>query len=71
MQPNYIPQEPAFELDWSDRKAIQKLYGKTAAEGMPELAEDTVFQSTVGPRSLLTGKRGLRAQRCTTHVTQG
>ncbi|XP_002721290.3 matrix metalloproteinase-21 [Oryctolagus cuniculus] len=27
MQPNYTPQEPAFELDWSDRKAIQKLYG--------------------------------------------
>lgn len=29
MQPNYVPQGPAFELDWSDRKAIQKLYGKT------------------------------------------
>lgn len=29
MQPNYTPQEPVFELDWSDRKAIQKLYGKT------------------------------------------
>lgn len=28
MQPNYIPQGPALELDWSDRKAIQKLYGK-------------------------------------------
>ncbi|XP_042636339.1 matrix metalloproteinase-21 [Orycteropus afer afer] len=27
MQPNYIGQKPAFELDWSDRKAIQKLYG--------------------------------------------
>lgn len=32
MQPNYIPQGPALELDWSDRKAIQKLYGKTAGE---------------------------------------
>lgn len=28
MQPNYISQEPAFELDWLDRKAVQKLYGK-------------------------------------------
>lgn len=28
MQPNYTPQEPVFELDWSDRKAIQRLYGK-------------------------------------------
>ncbi|XP_037661258.1 matrix metalloproteinase-21 [Choloepus didactylus] len=37
MQPNYIPQEPAFELDWSDRKAIQKLYG--SCEG----SFDTVF----------------------------
>ncbi|KAM4636956.1 matrix metalloproteinase-21 [Discoglossus pictus] len=27
MQPNYIPQESGFELDWSDRKAIQNLYG--------------------------------------------
>ncbi|KAK2504296.1 hypothetical protein MC885_006059 [Smutsia gigantea] len=27
MQPNYISQEPAFELDWLDRKAVQKLYG--------------------------------------------
>lgn len=32
MQPNYIPQEPAFELDWSDRKAIQRLYGKMGRE---------------------------------------
>ncbi|XP_076982492.1 matrix metalloproteinase-21 [Tamandua tetradactyla] len=37
MQPNYIPQEPAFELDWSDRKAIQKLYG--SCEG----SFDTLF----------------------------
>ncbi|KAM7073446.1 matrix metalloproteinase-21 [Molossus nigricans] len=37
MQPNYIPQGPAFELDWSDRKAIQKLYG--SCEG----AFDTAF----------------------------
>lgn len=45
MQPNYIPQEPAFELDWSDRKAIQKLYGKTAGEGIPELTEDPAHSS--------------------------
>ncbi|CAO2583656.1 Matrix metalloproteinase-21 [Lemmus lemmus] len=37
MQPNYTPQEPAFELDWSDRKAIQRLYG--SCEG----SFDTVF----------------------------
>ncbi|XP_044604865.1 matrix metalloproteinase-21 [Equus asinus] len=37
MQPNYTPQEPVFELDWSDRKAIQKLYG--SCEG----SFDTVF----------------------------
>ncbi|KAM4702817.1 matrix metalloproteinase-21 [Rhinophrynus dorsalis] len=37
MQPNYIPHEPSFELDWSDRKAIQNLYG--ACEG----SFDTVF----------------------------
>ncbi|XP_004579802.2 matrix metalloproteinase-21 [Ochotona princeps] len=37
MQPNYTPQEPAFELDWSDRKAIQKLYG--SCQG----SFDTVF----------------------------
>ncbi|KAM6185916.1 matrix metalloproteinase-21 [Rhynchocyon petersi] len=37
MQPSYIPQEPAFELDWSDRKAIQRLYG--SCEG----AFDTAF----------------------------
>nr|XP_004659252.2 matrix metalloproteinase-21 [Jaculus jaculus] len=37
MQPNYIPQGPAFELDWSDRKAIQRLYG--SCEG----SFDTVF----------------------------
>lgn len=51
MQPNYTPQEPVFELDWSDRKAIQKLYGKTvlgesilrAHRGHPG------FQSLTGP----------------------
>lgn len=32
MQPNYLPQGPAFELDWSDRKAVQKLYGKAVWE---------------------------------------
>ncbi|KAF6110148.1 matrix metallopeptidase 21 [Phyllostomus discolor] len=37
MQPNYTPQGPALELDWSDRKAIQKLYG--SCEG----AFDTAF----------------------------
>ncbi|KAM9327046.1 matrix metalloproteinase-21 [Gastrophryne carolinensis] len=37
MQPNYIPQETGFELDWSDRKAIQRLYG--SCEG----PFDTVF----------------------------
>ncbi|XP_053306918.1 matrix metalloproteinase-21 [Spea bombifrons] len=37
MQPNYIPQESGFELDWSDRKAIQTLYG--SCEG----PFDTVF----------------------------
>ncbi|XP_036295228.1 matrix metalloproteinase-21 [Pipistrellus kuhlii] len=30
MQPNYTPRGPAFELDWSDRKAIQRLYGSCA-----------------------------------------
>ncbi|XP_053548943.1 matrix metalloproteinase-21 [Bombina bombina] len=37
MQPNYIPQESGFELDWSDRKAVQNLYG--SCEG----PFDTVF----------------------------
>uniref|UniRef100_A0A8C5PW38 Matrix metalloproteinase-21 n=1 Tax=Leptobrachium leishanense TaxID=445787 RepID=A0A8C5PW38_9ANUR len=37
MQPNYIPQETGFELDWSDRKAIQILYG------LCEGSFDTVF----------------------------
>lgn len=32
MQPNYLPQGPAFELDWADRKAVQKLYGKAVWE---------------------------------------
>ncbi|KAM4748768.1 matrix metalloproteinase-21-like [Rhinophrynus dorsalis] len=27
MQPNYIPQERNFELDWEDRKAVQEKYG--------------------------------------------
>ncbi|XP_035804543.1 matrix metallopeptidase-21 [Amphiprion ocellaris] len=27
MQPSYLPQESAFEMDWMDRKAIQHLYG--------------------------------------------
>ncbi|XP_002939653.2 matrix metalloproteinase-21 [Xenopus tropicalis] len=27
MQPNYIPQERHFELDWEDRKAVQEKYG--------------------------------------------
>uniref|UniRef100_A0A2K5IPA6 Matrix metalloproteinase-21 n=1 Tax=Colobus angolensis palliatus TaxID=336983 RepID=A0A2K5IPA6_COLAP len=40
MQPNYIPQEPAFELNWSDRKAIQKLYG--SCEGSFDTAFDWI-----------------------------
>ncbi|XP_003479861.1 matrix metalloproteinase-21 [Cavia porcellus] len=40
MQPNYIPQEPTFELDWSDRKAIQKLYG--SCEGSFDIAFDWI-----------------------------
>ncbi|XP_072229785.1 matrix metallopeptidase-21 [Leuresthes tenuis] len=27
MQPSYLPQESVFEMDWTDRKAIQHLYG--------------------------------------------
>ncbi|MBN3298985.1 MMP21 protein, partial [Amia calva] len=27
MQPSYIPQDSGFEIDWTDRKAIQQLYG--------------------------------------------
>ncbi|XP_037611066.1 matrix metallopeptidase-21 [Sebastes umbrosus] len=27
MQPSYLPQEAGFEMDWTDRKAIQHLYG--------------------------------------------
>ncbi|XP_048843840.1 matrix metallopeptidase-21 isoform X1 [Brienomyrus brachyistius] len=27
MQPSYLPQDTGFEIDWLDRKAIQKLYG--------------------------------------------
>ncbi|KAJ8013619.1 hypothetical protein DPEC_G00031680 [Dallia pectoralis] len=27
MQPNYLPRESGFEMDWTDRKAIQRLYG--------------------------------------------
>ncbi|XP_067858449.1 matrix metallopeptidase-21 [Heptranchias perlo] len=37
MQPNYIPQDSPFELDWLDRKAIQQLYG------VCESPFDTVF----------------------------
>lgn len=58
MQPNYIPQGPAFELDWSDRKAIQKLYGK-AVLGARTLGTDrghSVLQSRRGPHPLLTGR---------------
>ncbi|XP_066096493.1 matrix metalloproteinase-21 [Saccopteryx bilineata] len=40
MQPNYIPQGPAFELDWSDRKAIQRLYG--SCEGSFDTAFDWI-----------------------------
>ncbi|XP_004617858.2 matrix metalloproteinase-21 [Sorex araneus] len=40
MQPNYPPQAPRFELDWSDRRAIQKLYG--ACEGPFDTAFDWV-----------------------------
>ncbi|XP_077733134.1 matrix metalloproteinase-21 [Canis aureus] len=40
MQPNYVPQEPVFELDWSDRKAIQKLYG--SCEGSFDTAFDWI-----------------------------
>ncbi|XP_042557292.1 matrix metalloproteinase-21 [Dipodomys spectabilis] len=40
MQPNYTPQGPAFELDWSDRKAIQKLYG--SCEGSFDIAFDWI-----------------------------
>ncbi|KAM5271439.1 matrix metalloproteinase-21 [Ctenodactylus gundi] len=42
MQPNYIPQGPAFELDWSDRKAIQKLYG--SCEGSFDTAFDWIHK---------------------------
>ncbi|ELK11835.1 Matrix metalloproteinase-21 [Pteropus alecto] len=40
MQPNYLPQGPAFELDWSDRKAVQKLYG--SCEGSFDTAFDWI-----------------------------
>ncbi|XP_012510802.1 PREDICTED: matrix metalloproteinase-21 [Propithecus coquereli] len=40
MQPNYTPQEPVFELDWSDRKAIQRLYG--SCEGSFDTAFDWI-----------------------------
>ncbi|CAH2322302.1 matrix metallo ase-21 [Pelobates cultripes] len=42
MQPNYIPQESGFELDWSDRKAIQSLYG--SCEGPFDTAFDWVHK---------------------------
>ncbi|XP_029776456.1 matrix metalloproteinase-21 [Suricata suricatta] len=37
MRPNYMAREPEFELDWADRKAIQKLYGSCKG------SFDTVF----------------------------
>ncbi|XP_043836164.1 matrix metalloproteinase-21 [Dromiciops gliroides] len=40
MQPNYIPQETVFELDWADRKAIQNLYG--SCEGPFDTAFDWI-----------------------------
>ncbi|XP_008579190.1 PREDICTED: matrix metalloproteinase-21 [Galeopterus variegatus] len=42
MQPNYSPQESAFELDWSDRKAIQRLYG--SCEGSFDTAFDWIHK---------------------------
>uniref|UniRef100_A0A8C6W7J9 Matrix metalloproteinase-21 n=1 Tax=Nannospalax galili TaxID=1026970 RepID=A0A8C6W7J9_NANGA len=42
MQPNYIPQDPVFELDWSDRKAIQRLYG--SCEGSFDTAFDWIHK---------------------------
>ncbi|XP_006867494.1 PREDICTED: matrix metalloproteinase-21 [Chrysochloris asiatica] len=42
MQPNYIPQKPAFELDWSDRKAVQRLYG--SCEGAFDTAFDWIHK---------------------------
>uniref|UniRef100_A0A4X2ME35 Matrix metalloproteinase-21 n=1 Tax=Vombatus ursinus TaxID=29139 RepID=A0A4X2ME35_VOMUR len=40
MQPNYVSQETGFELDWADRKAIQKLYG--SCEGPFDTAFDWI-----------------------------
>lgn len=56
MQPNYISQEPAFELDWLDRKAVQKLYGKAVVSEILLRAHrgNVVSQSVTGPHSLLT-----------------
>lgn len=56
MQPNYIPQEPVFELDWSDRKAVQKLYGKTVLEGHPQSSQRT-FSISKHDRTPLTPDR--------------
>ncbi|KAG8435488.1 hypothetical protein GDO86_013427 [Hymenochirus boettgeri] len=42
MQPNYIPQDSGFELDWSDRKAIQSLYG--SCEGPFDTAFDWIYK---------------------------
>ncbi|XP_049620432.1 matrix metalloproteinase-21 [Suncus etruscus] len=40
MQPNYPQQEPRFELDQADRRAVQKLYG--ACEGPFDVAFDWI-----------------------------
>lgn len=64
MQPSYLPQGPAFELDWSDRKAVQRLYGK-AVLGEVILGADgghPVFQSRRGPHWLLTGRLAPRGR---------
>nr|Q90YC2.1 RecName: Full=Matrix metalloproteinase-21; Short=MMP-21; Flags: Precursor [Cynops pyrrhogaster]BAB62075.1 matrix metalloproteinase-21 [Cynops pyrrhogaster] len=42
MQPNYIPQEAGFELDWTDRKAIQMLYG--TCEGSFDAVFDWIWK---------------------------
>ncbi|XP_007523898.1 matrix metalloproteinase-21 isoform X2 [Erinaceus europaeus] len=46
MRPNYTPREPAFELDWADRKDIQKLYG--SCEGAFDTAFDWVRRERGG-----------------------
>ncbi|OCT71612.1 hypothetical protein XELAEV_18034590mg [Xenopus laevis] len=42
MQPNYIPQDSGFELDLSDRRAIQNLYG--SCEGPFDTAFDWIYK---------------------------